>query len=180
MKLTYFAVASVTLIMLSVPAIQAAPKANTSPTAQARVMLAQVDSLSASIADTADRLSLQARGQDDAQSDVSALDLIKDDVNKIGRDLQFLESEQAELDQWESRAVGEVLPLMHEVAENTEMAIKIFQSNRGHLWTTSFTEETAKVSVEAERVKGLIDGQLKLAALREQEQRLEESTELSR
>ena len=38
MKLAYFAVASVTLIMLSGPAIEAAPKANSSPTAQARAM----------------------------------------------------------------------------------------------------------------------------------------------
>jgi hypothetical protein len=174
MKPIYSAAASVALILFSVSAGQAASKAkDDSPSAQARTMLAQVDSWSASIADTADWLSMKAKSQADSQSEQAELANLKDEVNKIGRDLRVLEGEQGDLDKWESSAIDEILPLMQEVAANTEKAIQTFQSDRNHLWATAFPADTAKVFEDAERVKELLDGRLKLAAAHEQEQRLE-------
>ena len=99
MKRIYSAVASVALIMFSMPAGQAASKPkDESPTAQARTMLEQIESWSGSIAGTADRLSMKAKSQADPQSELDALNDIKDDVNKMGRELRTLEGEQAELD----------------------------------------------------------------------------------
>ena len=69
---------------------------------------------------------------------------------------------------------------MQEVAANTEKAIQIFQSDRNHLWATPFPAETAKVFGDAERVKELLDGNLKLATVREQEQRIENTPDGSR
>lgn len=174
MRPIYSAAVSVALVAMSMSVGQAAskPKDN-SPTTQARTMLEQIDSWSATIAGTADRLSMKAKFPADSQSDLEGLDTLKSDVNKIGRDLRVLEAEQRSLPEWESKAVDEVLPLMQEVASNTEKAIQTFQSDRNHLWTTAYSDETAKVFEDAERIKELLDGQLKLAAAREEEQRLE-------
>lgn len=180
MRRIYTAAASVALIMFSGPAGQAAwkPK-DESPTVQARTMLEQVESLSGSLAVTADGLSMRAKSQADPQSELDALNDIKDDVNQMGRDLRILEREQAELDKWESDAVDEIMPLMQNVAANTDKAIQTFQSDRNHLWATAFPAETAKVSDDAERVKELVDGHLKLAKVREQEQRLENKLDVN-
>ncbi len=181
MKRIYCAAASVALMMFFLPLGQAASKPmDDSPAVQARTMLQEIDSWSASIADTADRLSMKAKFPADSESDTEALDQLKYDVNKIGRDLRVLQAGQADLDKWESSAVDEILPLMHEVAANTEKAIQTFQTDRSHLWVTAFPEDTAKVFEDAEKVKGLLDGQLKLATAREQEQRTENALDGTR
>jgi hypothetical protein len=174
MKAIYSATVSDALALFSVSLGQAASKPkDDSPTAQARTMLVQVESWSGSLADTADRLSMKAKLKEDPQGQVYELDVLKNDVNKIGRDLRILEAEQGSLAGWESSAVDETLPLMREIAVNTEKAIQTFQSDRSHLWTTPYSEETTKIFEDAERAKELLDGRLKLAAVREQEQRIE-------
>jgi hypothetical protein len=181
MKRIYSAAASVALIVFSVSLGQAASKPkDDSPAAEARTMLEQVDSWSASIADAADRLSMETRIPSDSQSDLEGLDILKDNVNKIGRDLRILVAGQEDLDKWESSAVDEILPLMQEVAANTEKAIETFRSDRNHLWTTAFPVETAKVFEDAAKVKALLDGHLKLATVREQEQRIENALDATR
>lgn len=174
MKRIHFAATAVALIVLSASAGQAAsrPKSD-SPTAQARTMLEQVDSWSASLVDTADRLSMKAKSQADPQSELAELDYVKDDINRIGRDLRVLEGEQVQLDKWESSAIDEILPLMQDAAANAEKAIQTFQADRNHLWATAFPAEIATVFEDAARVKESLDGHLKLAAAREHEQRLE-------
>lgn len=174
MKGIHSATVSAALVVLSVSLGQAASKPkDDSPTAQARTMLEQVESWSASLADTADRLSMKAIRKEDPQSQAEDLDILKNDVNKIGRYLRILEAEQGSLAGWESSAIDETLPLMREIAVNTEKAIQTFQSDRIHLWTTPYSEETSKVFEDAERVKELLDGHLKLATAHEQEQQIE-------
>ena len=181
MKAIYSATVSTALALFSASLGQAASKSeNDSPTAQARTMLVQVDSWSASLADAADRLSMKAKLKEDPQSQVEDLDILRNDVNRIGRDLRILEAKQGSLAGWESSAVSETVPLMREIAMNTEKAIETFQSDRNHLWTTPYSEETTRVFEDAERVKELLDGHLKLAAIREQEQRIEGALEGNR
>jgi hypothetical protein len=181
MKRIYSAAALVALMVFSVSLGQAASKpTDDSPALQARTMLQEIDSWCANIADTADRLSLKTKIPADTESDVEALVTLKNEVNKIGRDLRVLKFGQSDLDKWESNAVDEILPLMQEVASNAEKAIQTFNSDRNHLWTTAFPVETAKVFEDAERVKELLDGHLKLAKAREEEQRIENALDATR
>jgi hypothetical protein len=98
---------------------------------------------------------------------------MKSDVNNIGRELGSVEAERGSLDEWENKAFDEILPLMEEIAANTQKIILTYASDRSHLWATSFYEDSAKVFNEAQEVKGLLDGYLKLASVHQQEQRLE-------
>jgi len=173
MKTIYSAAISVAVAVCFASAGQAAAKPNdNSPATQARVTLEQVDSLTASIADSADWLAMWAKSPERLEGQLDRLDLLREDVNKAGRELQLLGTERESLAEWESRAFDEVLPRMQDIAANTEKAIEAYNSNRNHLWTTSFPEETAKIFEDAKQAKEMLDGYLKLAAVREQEQRL--------
>jgi len=181
MRTIYSAAVSAALIVFSVSVGQAASKPNnSSPAIQARDMLEQIDSWSASMVRAADWLAVTAWDPRFTASRLERLDILKDDVNKIGRELRVLEAEQASLTAWESKAVDEVLPLMQVTSAYTSGAIQTYSSDRDHLWTTSFPDDTAKIFEDAVRVKELLDGHLKLAAVHEQEQRLESEVDASR
>jgi hypothetical protein len=177
MTTTYCAAFSAALAVFCASG-QAAPKPkDNSPTTQARNMIEQMDVLSDSIRNTGDRLATTAKGPEDPEGQLERLDTIKEDVNKIGRELRLLQAEQGSLAEWQGQTIDEVLPLMREIAANTDQAIQTYNSNRNHLWATSFPEETARIFENAKRATELLDGQLKLAAVREQEQRLETKVE---
>ena len=165
---------SAALIVCSLSLAQAAPKPkDVSPTTDARAMLKRIDELSNEMASTADRLAIGAKSPDHADAELEALDVLRGDINQMGRDLRILKAEEETLPAWEKRAIDEVLPLMKEIATNTEEAIQNFNASRNHLWATAFPDETAKVYGEAERVKEVLDGNLKLAAARDEERRIE-------
>jgi hypothetical protein len=73
-----------------------------------------------------------------------------------------------------------MLPLMQDIAANTDKAIATVNADRHHLWASPFESETAKIHADAKQAKELLDGQLKLASVREQEQMLVSKVETSR
>ena len=172
MKNVSSAVALSALTVWAITVAQAAPEPS-DHSAQARVMLERVESLSASIESTADKLAVKAKELDQADAQRAGLDSIRDDVNIIGRYLRILEADEDSLPEWECRTVDEILPLMQQIAMNTKQAIQNYASNRNHMWTTAFPEESARLYTDAARVKELLDGRLKLAAVREQEQHIQ-------
>ena len=174
MKKMIYTTALTTLIMCSITIVQAASKSREqSPSTQARSILEQIDSLSVSMVDTADELSLWAKSPSKADAQQSALDDLREDVNSIGHELRVLESEKGSLSGWEGKTLDEILPLMQEIATNTETEIETYSLNRNHMWTTAFPEESAKVYEDAVRVKEILDDNLKLASVREREQHIE-------
>jgi hypothetical protein len=174
MKIANSAVTSVALIACSVMLAQAAPKTkDQSPAAQARAILEQVDSLSLSMANEADKLALGARSAGGDGTQLVELDGLRADINRIGRDLRTLQDEEESLPAWQSHTLDQVLPLMQEIATNTEDAIQNFNENRNHVWSTAFPDETAKIYADAERVRQILSGNLKLAAAREEEHHIE-------
>lgn len=173
MKTINYAVVSA-LITCSLSLAQAFPRAkDQSVPTQARMMLKEVDSLSASMAYAADRLALVAMSTEGSETQLEELDAVRDDVNRIGRDLRTLQDEAGSLPAWESQTVDEVFPLMQEIATKTEEAIQNFNANRNHLWATAFPDETAKIYRDSERVKEIVSANLKLAAARVEEHRIE-------
>jgi hypothetical protein len=165
MKTINYAVVSAALIACSLSLAQASPRAkDQSVPTQVRMTLKEVDSLSASMADAADRLALVAKSTEGSETQLDELGTVRDDVNRIGRDLRTLQDEAGSLPAWESQTIDEVLPLMQEIATQTEEAIQNFNANRNHLWATAFPDETAKIYRDSERVKEIVSGNLKLAA----------------
>ena len=173
MKIISSLTISAALIACSLLSAQAAPKLKSAAsTTDARAILENADSLSNEMANAADRLAISAKSRDYTEMQLNALDVLRSDINRIGQDLSMIQTKAETLPPWESRAVDEVLPLMKEIATNTEEAIQNFNANRNHLWATAFPEETAQVYRESERVKEILDGNLKLAAALEEERRL--------
>ncbi len=174
MKNIYFAAASAALMAFTLSVGEAAPRPKeVVPATQGRTMLEQIDGSSASIADAAYRLAAMAKSQRDPMSHLARLNDIREEVNQIGRELQALDDQRASLTEWEAKALDQALPLMHEIAVNAQKATETYISDRTHLFATSYPPEMLKVSDDATQVKQLLDGYLKLASVRQQEQRLE-------
>lgn len=175
MKNSAFTTVLAALIVSSLAVVQAAPKSrDNSPATKARGILEEVASLSTSMVNTADELAVMAKTPGQADTQLVRLNELRDDVNRIGKNLRVLEAEKGSLTAWESKTFDEILPLMKEIASNTETAMENYSSNRNYMWTTAFPDESAKVYADAERVKEILDDNLKLAKVREEEQHLED------
>ena len=174
MNRSTFVAVSAALIVWSLPLAQAGPKAkDASPAVQARAVFQEVDASSAQIADVAEQLSERAKRQADPQLHAEGLDTLKEDVNSIGSELSSLDAERASLAPWEVEALDKTISLMQQVAANAEKAIEIYNSDRNRLWATAYPADTAKAAEEADQVKTLLSGYLKLAKARERGDRLE-------
>jgi chromosome segregation ATPase len=139
----------------------------------AKAALEDIDASSAQIAYEAERLEDMAKTQKDPQLHLDGLETIKREVNSIGSDLNSLEAERDSLAAWEVEALDRTTTLMHDVAARAEKAIATYNADRNHLWSTSYSADMAKAAEEAGQVKNLLSGYLKLAKVREQEDRLE-------
>ena len=174
MKRVNFLSASAALLAWSLGPAQAAPrsKAASSP-AGVEATLDQIDEWSAAVADASFRLSDFAQRQLDPESHQPGLDVLKDNINKIGKDLKVLEAERGSLAAWEVQALDRIAPLMKDAADNAQNAIQTFNSDRSHLWATSYVDDTAKVAQEADKVSALIRDYRRLEKTQEKEQRIE-------
>jgi len=170
----YSVAVSAALIMWAMPLAQARSKPKEAPAAvQAIAIFEEIDSSSGEIADVAEQLEERSKGPADSEPFLDGLDTLRQDVNSIGKRLSSLEAERDSLAAWEVEALDRATSLMQDVAANTEKAIQLYNSDRNHLWATSYAADEAKASEEADQVKTMLTGYLKLAKARTQEDRLE-------
>lgn len=94
-------------------------------------------------------------------------------INLIGSELQSLDNMRDSLSPWEAKALDQTLPLMREAADNAEKAIQTYNSDRQRLWATSYVDDTAHVFKDTDQVASMLRDYLKLAKIREREERLE-------
>jgi hypothetical protein len=173
MKSIYAVAATAALTVLTLSVGEAAPKPTSSSATQARIALEQIDARADSIVVLSDEMAMAVQQGLDPARHLEDLSALKEDVNRIGIELQSLDAEDVSLAEWETTAVAQVTPIMEEIAATTKKSIEIFNSDRNHLWTTSYPADVAKVYADAKQVKGILDGYLKLASVREEERRLE-------
>lgn len=167
---------SAALTLWSLAPAQGAPRVkNESPSRQAEKILASVDASAQEIAETADKLNGEAIHQRDAEAHLDGLQTLRTDINKIGDELRTLEAERSSLAPWEAKALDEVLPLLHDAAVNADQAIQTYNSERAHLFASSYMEDTEKISQDTNKAATLLRDSLKLAKTREKESKLEES-----
>jgi hypothetical protein len=177
MKRIQSVTAAAVVVLLCLPAVQAAPKQrDVSPATEASATFGDIDQLSGTISDRAFELQQMARNMSDPEIQEDGLSVLRDDVNKIGRELQSLEAERASLSTWEGKALDQTIPLMHDIAENTEQAIQTYNSNRLRVFTPSYTDKTDRIEKDASEVTALLHNYLKVADHREKEQRLEQNS----
>jgi hypothetical protein len=176
MKRIQAATASAIVMLLCLPAVQAAPRQrDLSPASNAQATLGDIDLLSDGIAGQAFELREMATSTGDPDSQLEGLSAIKDDVNRIGRELQSLEADRESLSPWEAKALDETTPLVKDIADNTGQAIQTFDADRLRVPFPSYTDKTRKIEMDAREVATQLHDYMKLADSREKEQHLEQS-----
>jgi hypothetical protein len=178
MNRVYSWTASAVLIIWTLAPVEAAPKSKSeSPAAEAQAIFEHIDAQSATVADTAFHLSDMPKTERGRGWHLEGLAVLREVVNKIGSELQSLEAERDSLSEWESKALDQVLPLIHAVADDVTEATNNFNSSQPHLWATSYYDDTAKASQQASQVSTILRDYLKLAKNREKETQLEHGLE---
>jgi hypothetical protein len=94
----------------------------------------------------------------------------------MGREIQTLEDERGTLSPWQVQAVDRSLPLLKEVAANTQQAISYFNNN-GHLWTAQYREYVKNIWSDSEQVSRNLKNYVALARVHNREQRLTQTIE---
>ena len=162
MRTLYAAAAGAALIVFTVSTGAAAPKQQgSSPSAQVRIALEQIDDWSASAATITDRLEMFATNGMDASAQIQDLDALRTGVNNIGNELQSLGSNRGSMAESQVAAVDQITPLMAEIAATLNQSIQLYNSQRVRLWATEYRSNLARIYSDIRQVKGILDGSLK-------------------
>jgi len=156
------------------PVSGASKSKDESPSTEAQTIFEHIDAQSATIADTAFKLGEIARNPVERESHIEGLDILREDINKIGSELRSVEAKRDSLSEWEAKALDQIVPLMNDAASNTEKAIDTFDTTPGgFFWSGSYVDDTAKVFKDADKVSTILHDYLKLEKAHEKELRLE-------
>ena len=176
MNRIYSLAALIAVTLYSAGPVHGAPKLKAeSPSTEAKMMFEDIDTQSVAISEEASGLRNLTVEDSNPEGHVNGLMVIKDDVNRIGRELQSLEADRDSLSAWEAKALDQTTPLMREVADNADQAIQTLSTGRPLLWAGSYVDNLAKISRDADQVTTLLHSYLKLEKTREKELRLEHS-----
>ena len=155
------------LMAASVNAAYAAPKAVDQLSAKdakaAEATLKMMDQQIDEIADNAFVMNQTIDRTDDSEFQADSLADLRDQVNKVGQEIAVIEAERASLPQWQTDAVGQITPVLQDVAAETTQAINTFQADKGRLFASDYATETKQISDNADKVAQHLHDDLKLA-----------------
>ena len=155
------------LMAASVNVAYAAPKAVDQLSAKdakaAEATLKMMDQQIAAIADNAFVMNQTIDRTDDSEFQADSLADLRDQVNKVGQEIAVIEAERASLPQWQTDAVGQITPVLQDVAAETTQAINTFQADKGRLFASDYATETKQISDNADKVAQHLHDDLKLA-----------------
>jgi hypothetical protein len=155
-----FALTSAAVLMAaSVNAAYAAPKTVDQRSAidakAAEATLKMMDQQIAAIADNAFVMNQTIDRTDDSEFQANSLADLRDQVNKVGQEIAVIEAERASLPQWQTDAVGQITPVLQDVAAETTQAINTFQADKSRLFTSDYAAETKEISDNAGRSRNI-------------------------
>lgn len=155
-----------------------APNQATDPAAKdAITTLKLIDQQSAEISNNAFLMNMAVDRTDDFDYQSDLLNQVRDEVNRVGRELDVLQAERGSLAPWQAAAVDQVAPVMHSVAMESTDAIRTFNSDSTKLYASNYAIETDQISKDADKANSLLHGDIKLASLRATENRLTTSAD---
>jgi len=106
------------------------------------------------------------------ESHLHRLMALKDEVNKMGREIRALEAERDSLPSWEQQAIDKILPLAQETAANTQDAIHFFNGNRDHLWAPEYRNDADHMLQDSEKIAKMLKDYLKYDRTKHKEEQL--------
>ena len=146
-------------------------KVQGTPADQAKTTLGQIEESAASAADEAYPLQQIGTGLSPDSHQVYLMEL-KDDINRMGREISSLNAESGSLAPWEKQAIDKVEPLLRETAGNVQKAIEDFNQNRNDLWRADYRNSLADARQESAQIAKSLKDYLKYAKAHDQEQQL--------
>jgi hypothetical protein len=177
MKLTYSMPASAVMIVsFLAPAYGATKLSDQTPSAQAQAVFEQIDRQAAVVADEAFKLRETAKWERDPDLQAEELHLIKEEVNRIGAEIQRLEAKRGSIDGWEASLLDQMLPIVRDVADNTQEAIRTFNDHETlPRNASSYVGRTARITQDIQGLANLLSNRLKVARTVEKEMQIEQN-----
>jgi hypothetical protein len=164
------------LMAASVNAAYAAPNTDDQPSAKdakaGEASLKLMDQQIAAIADNAFVMNQAIDRTDDSEFQADSLADLRDQVNRVGQEIAVIEGERDSLPQWQTDAVGQIAPVLHEVAAEATQAINTFNADKSRLFASDYAAETKGISDNAGKVAQHLHYDLKLANAEGAEARL--------
>jgi len=162
--------------LLAMPLLLISPVFASTYANEAQAKLRDIDDSVAQVRRQADQMNTYVHiGTASSDSDLSRLIEIREEVNHAGQEIESLEAERSALAPWERQALDKTMPLMREIAANTERAILCFNENKGHLWASQFSNYVTNIYNESKVANQNLGKSLELAHLRKEEHQLERS-----
>lgn len=97
------------------------------------------------------------------------LQALREDVNRMGKDLITLDSELPALPAWEKHAFHRILPLSRDTASTTRQAIDYFNANTARLWGPEDLSFATRISSDALQIANTARDYLKYEKVRNEE-----------
>jgi len=164
-----FSIGSAILITVGLSLGQAGARKHHTEASDARQTLRDIEGLAVDVEDQADQLvQFSQENNLSPQSHLMLLNEMKDEVNRMGRELSVLEAERDALPTWEQQAVDDTLPLLKDAAENTSSAIQYFNDDRTHLWTPAYRDYANRVYEDSGQIAKSLKSDLKEGKLRDE------------
>lgn len=163
-----FTITAATVLMTaSVSVAHAAPDAGAQVSAKdaktVESTLKRMDNQAAAISNNAFIMNHAIVRTDDYQFQVYHLADLKDQVNRVGKELAAIEAERQSLPQWQRDAVDQITPVMHDIAAEANEAIKTYNVDQDRLFASNYGDDTKEISVNAQKVSQHLHDDVKLA-----------------
>ena len=110
-------------------------------------------------------------------SDLPELDMMKEKLNAMGREIHTLDAERQNLPAWEQDTLAKTLPLLEGSVANLNRAIRFYNDNRSHLWEgRSYQTCAENLYRDSGQIEKILKTDLKLDSVQHEEERLKPAT----
>ncbi len=178
----YFALrASLACLLAGAPVLFGAPvttgpDVNPSAVREAAELLSDIRENAAALSKDAGALQVWSLGNALTwESHATELQIIRDDVNVMGKELAKLEEIRGSAAPWEQQAIDRTEPLLRELAANTKNAIQFVNDNRDRLYAPEYHNMVSNLFNESTKLRQSVRDFERLEKTRQHESQLEQT-----
>lgn len=136
---------------------------------KANELLTQVKEHAWAIETSIGSLDQRARYADaDWKIEDNTLNDVKEQVNAMGRDIRSIEEIRAHCMSWQQQELDRILPIAKQLADDTSNAIRVFNANVTHEWSTALPKDLAMMRKKAVEVRKSVEKSMEVAKLKKE------------
>jgi hypothetical protein len=165
----------VAAVLVALPALTfAAPKKGETPETGAVSVMKNLWDTAVKTAQEASEIQSMARNVNTSwEAHAAHWQLVRDDVNRLGEELDHLKEVRGQLDPDEAKIVDRIYPVLKSMADNTQAAILFLNQQQQHLWLGSYQTYVANLADEADQLSKTVGEYVRLAKARNNEKHIE-------